>query len=57
MKYILDQDEVNALIAASFEPYEYPPTEITPIVSTYTEGETAALMELRYYPKKPKKKK
>ena len=52
LEYLLDQDEVNRLIAASVEPYIYEPTKTNPNYLTYTREEVEAIMRDDYNPAK-----
>lgn len=57
LAYLIDQDEVNALIAASTSPYVEPPSNIVNTeYSTYTQAEVNALLNNDFAPKNKKKK-
>jgi hypothetical protein len=58
LSYLIDQDEVNALVEASTSPYvepERPPADYN--YQTYTKGEVAALLAGDFAPVKSNKRK
>lgn len=58
LAYMLDQEEVNALIAASTSPYVEPPPSVLPTeYSSYSEEEVLGLLDSNYVPRKLKRKK
>lgn len=51
MEYLIDRDEVNRLINASFAPWVEPPTpEVNTNYTTYSREEVEALMNCNYNP-------
>jgi len=58
LAYLIDQDEVNMLVEASYSEYVEPPGSIVNTnYLTYIEEECVALIDGNFHPRKSKKKK